>query len=135
MAIEPAVRYHPAPWIVLGPMLLASFLSVGLALLAVLGGPPWGQTPGTAGRPAGPSVAGQGAAGPPPYLSGSAAPAVSPAVAAPPNAVPAGTAYLPAPAAGRHRDDYQRSLLLSGTLGLAIAIIGVTMISRRRQLW
>lgn len=133
MAIEPAVRHHPAPWIVLGPMLLASFLSVGLALLAVLGAPPWGQTPGAAGRPIGPPVAGQGAG--PPYLSGSVAPAASVAVAASPNALPPGTAYLPAPATGSHSAGYQRSLLLSGTLGLAIAIVGLTMISRRRQLW
>ena len=35
----------------------------------------------------------------------------------------------------RRPDGYQRSLVYSGLLGLAIAVIGLTMVGRRRRLW
>lgn len=45
-----------------------------------------------------------------------------------------GTA-APDRANGRRPEGYQRSLVYSGLLGLAIALIGIGMIGRRRQLW
>ncbi|MEV4627506.1 hypothetical protein AB0J90_14570 [Micromonospora sp. NPDC049523] len=41
----------------------------------------------------------------------------------------------PGQATDRLPDGYQRSLLYSGLLGLAIAAIGLTIVGRRRRLW
>lgn len=125
MAIEPADRHHPAPWFILGPMLFAGLLSAGLALLVVVGAPPWKAASGTAERISSHSGS----------VPARAAPAASAAAAAPLGAGRTGTAYRPAPASHRHPDGFHRSLLVSGILGLAIAIIGGTMIGRRRQMW
>jgi hypothetical protein len=41
----------------------------------------------------------------------------------------------PTQATGRRPESYQRSLVYSGLLGLAIAAIGLSMVARRRRLW
>lgn len=144
MAIEPAVRYHPARWIILGPVLFASLFSMGLALLAVLGAPPWGPSPGTAARPIHPTAVGekaggQQAGGPLRPVTADTADTSPPEAAdpAPPplGAAPSGTAYRTDVIAAHRTYGYQRSLLYSGLLGLAIALAGLTMVGRRRQMW
>lgn len=106
MTIEPAVRRHPTPWIIIGSILLTSVLSAGLTLLAVFGT----ARPGT-----------------PP----AAATTTAELGAAPPSA----TGYRPTPQADRPPEGYYRSLLFSGIFGLVIAFVGVTMVSYRRRMW
>lgn len=106
MTIEPAVRRHPTPWIIIGSILLASILSAGLTLLAVFGT----THPGT--PPAAATTTTELGAGPPPA-----------------------TSYRPAPQAERPPEGYYQSLFFSGIFGLVIALVGVTMVSYRRRMW
>lgn len=134
MAIKPAVRHHPTLWIIIGSMLLASVLSSGLTLLTVLGAPPWELAARVPQRPS---------AGPQAPERGSVAPTRSPAEPGAASATTStelgagapGTRYHPVPPRHRHPEGYQRSLLFSGVLGLTIALVGVTMVSRRRRMW